>query len=881
MRSILSWSKAMRLACFGALLAFSLHLFTPNLAVSSDLTNLIQQGRQHFQAGQFYDATQNLEQAAHAYATRRDALNQAIALTYLALSYQQLGQLQLAQSTISQSLALVPATGGSRSQQQVRAQALTAQGQIQLASGQPEQALASWQQAQADYQMLGDQVGEFGSQINQIQALQSLGYYRWATKQIETLESQLAQSPPELQMLGWRSLGNVLRNVGQLEASKTALETSWQLAQTLPSSSDRAAVLLSLGNTATAFGDRRLNQQLLNQREYCPSWNPSAEAEPYYDQAIQYYQRSAAQSPATPVGVKAKLNALNLQLKLNQSPAAEELQQLREQINQLPVSRSTIYAKINFTKDILCYSKSKNISNPEIQSTVTQLLAPAIQQAYELKDQRAYAYALGSLGQMEETLGEVSLAQEKTRQALEIAEHIQATDIAYQWEWQMARLLRPNNNIQQSLAYYQAAFNSLKALRGDLTALDTDLQFSFRETVEPFHREYVDLLLQNPNQANLKQSRDVIEALQLAELDDFFRDACSDAKPEQIDRIADRQDATAAIIYPILLSDRLEIILKLPGQPELHHYVTPETAQTIAATLKTLRTQLEEPHTRESVKLYAKQVYDWLIQPLDSTLAETNIQTLVFVLDGELRNIPTAALFDGEHYLVERYAVAVTPGLQLLDPRPLQTIQPRLLAGGLVEPNPELAGGFGKLTNVPDELAAVQAIVPRSIQLLNQNFTKEQIGKTIQAQPMTIVHLATHGKFSSNLAETFILAYDTRINVNELQTVLQNRSATELEAIELLVLSACDTAKGEERATLGMAGIAVRSGARSTLASLWKADDQATAQLISEFYRQLFSQGTTTNKAIALQKAQISLLSNPNFHHPRDWAPFILLGNWL
>ncbi len=873
------------LLCLGVLLGLWVHLvplsvIQPAVATPTSPDSSIALGRQSYQAGQFQDAIRNLEQAVQAYSNQHDVLNQVIALTYLALSYQQQGQLQLAQMTITQSLSLVPVTGGSRSQQQVRAQALTAQGQIQLATGQPEQALESWQQAQASYQTLDDQIGELGTQINQIQALRSIGFYRWAQEQIKTLESQLDQSSnPELQVLGWRSLGNLLRTVGQIEEAKTALEKSLQLVPLLSDADQsvvhKAAILLGLGNTEAAFGDRQLKPQSLRKYENCSTWNASEDATSHYQHAIQYYQQSAAQAPATLLAVKAQLNAFNLQLKLNQPVAATEIQDIRTQINQLPASRPTIYAKINFAKSLFCYSQANTAD-----LTASEILESAIQQAQELKDDRAYAYALGSLGKIDESVGKVDEAQGKTKQALAVAQQIQAIDIAYQWEWQMARLFQ-NQDTEKALSYYKTAFDSLQVLRSDLTALDADLQFSFRETVEPFYREYVDLLLQNPDQTHLRQSRTVIEALQVAELDDFFRDACSDAKPELLDKIADEQDSKAAIIYPILLSDRLEIILKLPAEDQLKHYVTQENDQTIVDTLRTLREQLQLPYTIETLKQSAIQVYHWLVQPLVADLKTAEIQTLVFVLDGEFRNIPVAALFDGEHYLIEQYAVAITPGLQLLEPRSIQEIRPNLFAGGLEEPNPDLAKDFVDLVNVPDELAAIQAIVPRSVQLLNDEFTKDRIRTTIQSQPISIVHFATHGQFGSNLADTFILAYDTKVNVNELQTILQNRSATNLEAIELLVLSACDTAKGDDRATLGMAGIAVRSGARSTLASLWKADDEATAQLISEFYRQLFSGTATKNKAIALQKAQLSLLTHSNFQHPRNWAPFILLGNWL
>jgi CHAT domain-containing protein len=142
-----------------------------------------------------------------------------------------------------------------------------------------------------------------------------------------------------------------------------------------------------------------------------------------------------------------------------------------------------------------------------------------------------------------------------------------------------------------------------------------------------------------------------------------------------------------------------------------------------------------------------------------------------------------------------------------------------------------------------------------------------------------VVHLATHGQFSSKAEDTFILTWDDRININQLNNVLKTRDRTESSIIELLVLSACQTAVGDKRAALGLAGMAVRAGARSTLASLWSVNDAATASFMIQFYQNLADSKVT--KAEAVRRAQQSLLQNPEYSHPYFWAPFILVGNWL
>ncbi len=396
------------------------------------------------------------------------------------------------------------------------------------------------------------------------------------------------------------------------------------------------------------------------------------------------------------------------------------------------------------------------------------------------------------------------------------------------------------------------------------------MQLSFRESVEPVYRELVDLLLQNnPNQPQLQQARATIEALQLAELANFFREACLDVQPRQIDQI----DPTAAVIYPIILSDRTEVILSLPGQP-LRHYTTNLAKQQVETVISRMRQSMRRTAFAQERLALAQQIYGWLVKPAVADLTKQKVQTLVFVLDESLRNIPMAALHDGERYLIEQYKVAIAPGLQLLNPRPITRSRFKALLGGLTEGN----GEFSALPGVQAEVTEIGETVPSTI-LLDRQFTTNALETKIKTLPFSVMHLATHGQFSSKAEETFVLTWDGKIDVKELSTLLTNRELTESAPIELLVLSACETAKGDNRAALGLAGVAVRSGARSTLASLWMVSDESTANFMVEFYQQLLKPGVT--KAEAVRRAQLHLLKQPEFNHPYFWASFILVGNWL
>ncbi|WP_397325959.1 CHAT domain-containing protein [Nostoc sp. 2RC] len=803
-------------------------------------SSLIQQGRELYQAQRYAEAINIWQLALKA---ETNPSSQATVLNYLSLAYQQLGQWQQANETINSSLNLIQNLQQTTPQTKlILAQALNTQGSLQLAQGKPEAALNTWQQATNIYTAAGYTQGRIGSLINQAQAQQALGLYLQARKTLAQVEQTLENQPDQqLKTTGLRSLGNVLKSVGAFADSRRVLQQSLQLLEDDPNlSQELSATLLSLGNTAYTQGDKNA--------------------------ALAYYERAANVVSANSVThIQAQINELQLLIATGQTKKAENLSlELQPKFSNLSPSRSTIYARINFAKSLVKLGTKE-------YTTSAKLFATAIEEAENLSDRQAQSYALGYLGGLYEQTQQWSNAEDLTQQALQIAQAINAPHIAYQWQWQLGRILKAQGAIKSATSAYEVAFTTLKSLRSDLVAINSDIQFSFREAVEPVYREYVQLLLNpEPSQEQLKQARQVIESLQLAELDNFFRSACLQGQIVPIEQI---QQSAAAVIYPIILPDRLEVIVSLPQQ-QLRHYATKINQAEVEETIEQLRENLEKPFTTPEGKLLSAKIYDWLIRPVEAELTESQVKTLVFVLDGALRNVAIAALYDGNNYLVEKYSIALTPGLELLGPRPLRQTKLKTLVAGLTEAR----HGFSSLPNVSDELKTIESEVPSEV-LLNQTFTSSALRKQIDSVPFSVVHLATHGQFSSNADETFVLAWDKPIKLNELKNLLSSREQTTPEPIELLVLSACETAEGDKRAALGLAGIAIQAGARSTLASLWSLDDESSARLIGQFYKELATKQVT--KAEALRQAQLSLLKDPDYRHPIHWAAYVLLGNWL
>jgi CHAT domain-containing protein len=752
----------------------------------------------------------------------------------------------------------------------IRAQTLNSQGTRQLETGQAETALETWKQAEAAYTAAGDETGILGSQLNQVQALQALGQYRRAKNLLEQISARLHPLPDSLlKASSLRSLGITLFHVGDLQESKRVLQSSLQISQRL--NGDTSSTLLALGNVVRVRQDDQ---------------NALASAN---TNAIVFYQQAAAVAPDNLIRLQAQLNLFSLLVESNQTPQALPLlPKIQSLLAELSPSRATVYAQVNLAESLMKLgSKESGVGSENnnallpTPSAVAQLLANAIQQARSLNDPRAEAYALGQLGHLYETARQWSEAQRLTQQALQIAQSIQADDIAVSWQWQLGRILKQQGRTSEAIVSYNQAVETLSVLRGDLVAINPEAQFSFREQVEPIYRELAQLLLENnPTQANLQQARSVIEALQLAELNNFFREACLDAKPQQIDQI----DPNAAVIYSIILPDRLAVILSLPNQPLRYHFteLAPNSngqvdersrGSEVDRVFDDLFATLNPFITNEAPLRPHQQLYDWLIRPVEADLTDSQVETVVFVLDGVLRGVPLAALHDGQQYLIEKYSVAVTPGLQLLPPQSLTPEQLGTLAGGLSKARQ----GFSALPGVDREIQQISTLVP-TITLLNQAFTQTQLAEQLESVSFPIVHLATHGQFSSRAVDTFLLTWEGRIYVKDLDQLLESRDRQNRRPIEILILSACQTAAGDKRAALGLAGVAVRSGARSTIATLWSVQDNSTAELITRFYAALKQPGIT--RAEALRQAQLSLLRSPDYQHPYYWAPFVLVGNW-
>ncbi|WP_299484524.1 CHAT domain-containing protein, partial [Acaryochloris sp. IP29b_bin.137] len=811
---------------------------------SRSLAKLLEDARQAYQQANYSEAVANWIQSANYLSKSKHPGAYASVQSHLALAYHHLGDWEKAREALAASQAAL--TSDLIAQQPaLYALVLNTRASLFFARGNARAALEDWQQAADAYQQAKDNLGSLQVQLNQIQVLQDLGYLRQAQQHLGELMQPLEQQPaPSIKAMVQLNLGKVSRAEGNLLRSQRQLEAALNTAQSLNQPALASTILLNLGHTVRGQGN--------------------------VQKALDYYRQVRMIAPTPLLQFQVQVSRFEL-LAAQKDPAASKIfQELQVQIQQLPSSREGIYAQLHLIETVL------DSEQGEFQ-TLLNLLTQVQAQAQELDDPNAQSYILGYQGRIYGQAQHWSQAVSLTEQALQQVQRQQAPEVLYQLAWQLGRYRHQLGNRQGAISAYLDAVAALRSLRGDLSTANDDVRFTFRDGVEPVYRELVALLLEgNANPAdtssNLKQARKLIEDLQLNEIQDYFQDACVQAQPIAADQV----DPKAAVVYPIVLGDRVDVIVSIGNQP-LRHYSTPiepgQVDDTVKQLLRSLTTPLGSMSRNNLTKL--KQIYDWVLGPAAADLAQQDVETLVFVADGALRTLPLTTLYDGEQYLIEKYNVALSPGLDLLAPRPSARDQVKLLVGGVSEAR----SGFPALPYVAKEVEQITAQIQDHNVLFNQDLTKQNLNDYLTEVSSEVVHLATHAEFGASPEDTFILTWEGKLSIQAMASLLRSRSRTSKVPIDLLVLSACETATGNSRAVLGIAGMAIRSGVRSTLAGLWSLDDQAAAAFMGHFYQALAQPNTT--KAAAFRQAQLALMKDPKFRAPYFWSPFVLVGNWL
>ena len=634
-----------------------------------------------------------------------------------------------------------------------------------------------------------------------------------------------------------------------------------------------------------------------------------------YEEALQKYRDSikfAANEPL--LTAKAKINIAKTAFLQQTSNivvvkiVVKELESALSAIQKLSPSHDKSFGLLALSKIATRIAQNLKSENPpefsKLQYKAYFILQQARQSAEETGDKIALSYVYGSLGELYYNAEQNPEALSLTRKALFTAqqtnflpEKMALPELVYRWYWQLGRLFKIQGKSKKAIDMYQLAIENLQPIRqilvnsgycGKRQQLIRD--GDFHNSLAPLYFELMDLLIQRADskhqQDDLKELLYTLERFKVAEFQDYDEQFCLETLQEgkfekfeeQIDKFIDEKIAPGtAILYPILLSKPKEHIRLLVSLPKIGLFLFSINARyRIIEKVKKMFTRELLSKNNQDYQNNAKRFYTWLIKPIEATLEQHNVHTLVVIPDAMMRKIPFAAFHDGEQFLVEKYAVAVTQGLALTKSEKLsRNMEQRVFLGGISEAVQE----FDPLPKVPDELSEIEKFYPKpqSKKLLNSEFKKDPFESEIEKNQYSIVHIASHGEFNKNPRKNFVLIYDSKITIDDLEKLIKF-SAPKI-SVELLILSACKTAEGSEQAVLGLAGVAVKTGVKTALGNLWKVDDEASHQLSVEFHRQL-RQRQDLNIAQVLQQAQVKRLNIKDKEHPFFWAPLLLVGNW-
>ena len=366
--------------------------------------------------------------------------------------------------------------------------------------------------------------------------------------------------------------------------------------------------------------------------------------------------------------------------------------------------------------------------------------------------------------------------------------------------------------------------------------------------------------------------------------------------PQTVEATAAQQSTPSTVNPRAQNNDQLEIVVVTANSLPVRQRIPGATRAKVLEVAEKFRAEITNPVKRRSTSYLApaKQLYQWLVAPLESDLQAQGVQNLVFLMDTGLRSLPVAALHDGQGFLVERYSVGLMPSVSLTDTRYEDIKNSQVLGMGA-----ERFSNQRPLPAVPLELEEIAQKLWSGTFFLNEAFTLDNLKAQRQQRPFGIIHLATHGEFRSGVpGNSYIQLWDRQLRLDELRQLGWNDPP-----VELLVLSACRTALGDEQAELGFSGFAVQAGVKSAMGSLWYVSDEGTLGLMTEFYQKL---KTAPIKAEALRQAQLAMIrgqvrlqgrqlvttqeslplpdslaevGDKNFSAPYYWAAFTMIGN--
>ncbi|NMF57346.1 CHAT domain-containing protein [Pseudanabaena yagii] len=886
----------------------------------AEADRLIQQAYKLYQSSRYREAIPVLEISLEIYREIKDRKGEATSLLGLGLQYEKLGEYQKAIDYYQQSLAIQKQIGDHIGE----ARSLNNLGEVDRSLGQYQKAIEFFQQSLVIKKQVGDRNGEATSLNNLGAAYDSLGQYQKAIdyyQQSLAIQKQVGDHIGEARSLN--NLGAAYDNLGQHQKAIDYYQQSLAIQKQIGDRNGEARSLNNLGSAYDSLGQYQkaidyyqqslaIQQQIGDRNGESTSLNNLGliyDSLGQYQKAIDHYQQSLAITKQ--VGDRnGEASSLS-----NLGTAYRRLGQYQRAIDYYRQS-------LAITKQIGALNgEASSLNNLGLAYNYLGQYQKAIdfyQQSLVITKQigalNGEARSLNNLGLAYNNLGQYQNAIAYYQQSLEIEQQIGDLNGEALSLNNLGFAFNKLNQPEVSILFYKQAVNTFESIRKDIKRLKKEEQQSFITSIAFSYRDLADILIQ---QDRVMEALQILDLLKVQELEDYLKNIKGSDRsaqgvrllaPEKAlsdkllaissDNIKDINSQLAnqiqqipkseinkvpdylnqipqgnVLIYPLILSNRLEIILFAPNTLPIHRTVNIKQTE-LEALITEFRSGLQDQYS-EDFKEPAKKLYSLLIKPIESELTNAKATTILYAPDRQLRYVPLAALYDGKQWLTEKYRISNLIAYSLGDFSPKSKIEPSILAGAFGGKAGERKFGQDPLPATITEVRMISQTIQNSNTLEENEFSRQATEAGLKKH--NILHLATHAEFNTGSPDNSRIFFG---NGDILK--LREISDLSLQNIDLIVLSACQTGAsglGDGVEILGFGYQVQKAGAKQAIASLWSVNDEGTQALMAAFYRELQKGEVTPIEA--LHRAQVTLIKSDKFNHPSYWSAFFAIGNGL
>ncbi|BBD57070.1 tetratricopeptide TPR_3 (plasmid) [Planktothrix agardhii NIES-204] len=841
----------------------ALDYYKQALVIERQISNKSEEGRTINNIASVYDSKGDYPKALQYYQqalaiTREigDRIGEGITLGNMGAVYRNLGQYQTALDYFQQSLTLSKDIGDYPGEAYI----LSSIASVYYTQGKYGQALDYFQQALAVRKEIGEIAGQ-GYSLNSIGGVYHiLGEYEQALtyfQQALTIRRQIGDQAGEGQTLN--NIGLVYNLLKKSEAALTVYQQSLAIRQQIGDQAGEAHTLNDIGSIYQTKSDYNqaldYYKQALSIREQIGDITGEGVT---LNNLGKVYQNLGQQDQA--------LNSYQQALAIfrengnrpGESSVLANIGEIFQQKKQIPLAITFYKQAVNVTEAIrqdlagLPFSQKQSYT-ATVADTYRHLADLLLQEDRVLEAQQVLD--LLKIQELDDYLHNVRGNQE-TVQGVELLPQEQ-------------KLLDNYGKIEQNAIALGQELVALRQIKPEARKSSQNERIAQLEQQQQQIRQDFNDFINSPEVIQLTQQLSQTTGGQNLDLPNLNR----------LQRQLGQLPQSTVILYPLILEDRLELVLVTPYSPPIHRTVAIDKTNLNRAILD-FRTKITDRFLPNSqIQPSAYNLYQLLIQPIAQDLQKAKVQHIIYAPDGQLRYIPLAALYDGKQWLIENYTINNVTSASLSDFTAKNPEKPHILAGAFTQGQYNVQVGqrqlsFNGLPYAGQEVTTIAATIPDTMTLLDKNFNPQTT--LPQLNDHNIIHFATHASFMpGNPDDSFILfGNGDRLTLKDIETL-------NLTAVDLVVLSACQTGvggnlgNGEE--ILGLGYQMQLAGAATTMASLWTVDDQGTQILMADFYNNIKSGKFT--KSEALQQAQISLIKNQSLNHPYFWSAFILIGN--